>query len=236
MSELIADLAWTDALGMVGVAAYIGSYFALQAGFIRGQGYVYASLNAFAAICVLLSLVSAFNLSSAVIQVTYICISIFGMIRFYLLSHRIRFTEEEKMFLAVAAPALPEVQARKLLNQGIWSSMVSGTILTEHGEVPENLHFILEGHATVTVNGKSVASIEDHSLVGEMSCLTGMPASATVILDQQSRVLSIRIDALNAFLERNPDARLELQGRFAAQVSAKLVKANAVLSADPVAG
>ena len=67
MLEWIQGLGWSDILGLVGVFLYIGSYFGLQAGFIKGQGYLYAGLNASAATCVLLSLVQSFNLSSAII-------------------------------------------------------------------------------------------------------------------------------------------------------------------------
>jgi len=230
MSTFVADFAWSDALGLVGVAAYVGSYFALQAGLIRGRGYLYASMNAFAATCVLLSLVNSFNLSSAIIQVTYICISIFGMIRFYLATKRISFTDEEQSFLASAAPGLPEVKARKLMDLGLWAGMVPGSMLTEQGKTPDHLHFILEGSAAVNVDDRQIATLGDRSLVGEMSCLTGMPASATVIIEEQSRIFSIGLDVLNDFLQRNQDAKLVLQGRFATQVSEKLVRANASLS------
>lgn len=230
MSDMIAGLTWSDALGMVGVAAYIGAYFALQAGIIRGQGYTYASLNAFAATCVLLSLVNAFNLSSAVIQVTYIGISIFGMIRFYMMSHRIRFSDEEREFLEVAAPGLGELTARKLLDKGLWTTLVAGTELTHEGETPDRLFFLLDGRADVQAGGKTIAQLNDHSLVGEMSCLTGLPASASVIVSESSRVFSIEIEPLRAFLDKHNDAKLELQAHFASQVSGKLARANSALS------
>ena len=41
---------------------------------------------------------------------------------------------------------------------------------------------------------------------------------------------SIGLDALNEFPARNPGAKLELQGRSAAQASKKPVRANATMS------
>ena len=53
-----------DLAGIAGVAFYLGSYFALQAGFIRGSGYLYAVLNLAASSLVLVSLFNSFNVLS----------------------------------------------------------------------------------------------------------------------------------------------------------------------------
>ncbi len=86
-------VAWGDVCGIAGVVLYVGSYFALQAGLIKGQGYLYASVNTAAAALVLLSLVDAFNLSSAIIQAVWIVIGVGGMSRYYLQTSKLRFTD-----------------------------------------------------------------------------------------------------------------------------------------------
>ena len=65
-----ADLTVWDGVGALGVVLYIGSYAAMQLGFVRGQSYIYAIINAAAAACVLMSLSDQFNLSAAAIQAT----------------------------------------------------------------------------------------------------------------------------------------------------------------------
>jgi hypothetical protein len=67
LAELIQDLDFYNAIGIAGVALYLGSYAALQVGLLRGQSYAYASINLAAASCVLISLTQNFNLSSALI-------------------------------------------------------------------------------------------------------------------------------------------------------------------------
>ena len=109
-----------NAIGIAGVALYLGSYAALQAGFMRGQGYAYASVNLAAASCVLISLVQDFNLSSAIIQISWIVISIVGMTRLYLLYRRLKFSPEEKSLLSSVLPDMPKEHARALLNLGFW--------------------------------------------------------------------------------------------------------------------
>lgn len=231
MFETVMEVPWSDVLGLVGVAVYIGSYFGLQAGIIKGQGYLYAALNIVAAGCVLTSLADAFNLSSAIIQITYIGISFFGIVRFYLMTRAIKFTEEEQEFLDVVAPTLPRYKSRQLLDLGVWIDAMPGTVLAEEGKTVSQLSFKLSGNADVTVSDRTVASIDARSLIGEMSFLTGNPASASVHVTEPSRLFAIDIEKLNGFLRKNDDVRQELAGRCAAQVSNKLTRANTVLSA-----
>ena len=73
-----------------------------------------------AATLVLVSLVKAFNLSSAIIQASWITISAVGITRYYILKHFARFSEEESAFLVKALPDLDSVKARKLLDLGEW--------------------------------------------------------------------------------------------------------------------
>ena len=53
--------------GYIGVGLYLGSYVLLQFGVILGSGSLYSVLNLLAACFVLASLMSAFNMSSAII-------------------------------------------------------------------------------------------------------------------------------------------------------------------------
>lgn len=232
MLGILQDVSNTDLLGLVGVAVYVGSYFGLQAGIIRGQGYLYATLNIVAAGFVLFSLMGSFNLSSAVIQVTYIGISFFGIARYYLMTRAISFSDDERVFLRVVAPGLNNHRSRQLLDLGVWVDAVPGTLLAEEGNSVSQLCFKLRGRADVIVNGRTVAKLGAHSLVGEMSILTGNPASASVRVTEPSRLFAVNVEKLNKYLMRNNDVRQELEARFAAQVTNKLTQANAVISAN----
>lgn len=230
MMNWVTTLNGSDVLGLIGVALYIGSYFLLQAGVLRGQGYAYAGLNTFAALCVLGSLSSTFNLSSAIIQVTYIGIGIFGIVRFYILTHRIRFSDEERACLNVLAPNLSAIDQRRFMNLGTWANVQPGLTLTTENEPVAALCFLLEGSADVFVGTKRVGEIYDASLIGELACLTGMPASATVTTSKPGRLFSLNVVTLKKYLDRNPAVQSELESRFANQIGAKLMRANRALS------
>ncbi|MDZ7842392.1 MAG: cyclic nucleotide-binding domain-containing protein [Gammaproteobacteria bacterium] len=222
---------WSHFLGLAGVAVYIGAYFALQAGLVKGQGYLYASLNTAAACLVLISLTENFNLPSAVIQVTYIAISVFGMARFYMMTHHIRFTEEELGVLSMALPGIPKLECRRFLDKGEWKDAPEGTVLTEEGEPVRSLSFLVSGGARVEVGGKTVAQLDPPALVGEMSVVMKQPASATVTVTEPSRLLCIDVGVLDGFLERNATVRHALESRIASHLGGKLGRSNAALSA-----
>ena len=135
--------------GYIGVAFYIGSYAALQFGLLSGRGYLYAFLNLIGASLVLVSLTEAYNLFSAIIQITWITISIVGMIRAYLLNKVIRFTEDERKILDRIAPGLGKPEGRKLLNLGAWVEGVHDTDLTVQGEPVSHLYWIKSGLVAV---------------------------------------------------------------------------------------
>ncbi len=69
------------AIGLAGFLAYLISYTLLQTGAIDGNGAVYAMSNLAAASLVFVSLLDAFNLASALIQVSWILVSLFGIWR-----------------------------------------------------------------------------------------------------------------------------------------------------------
>jgi len=81
--EILKMADWHQYVGLAGTALYIGSYFLLQAGKIRGESIAYAVSNLLAAALVLFSLSYKFNLASTLIQVSWIMISLVGLYRIY---------------------------------------------------------------------------------------------------------------------------------------------------------
>ena len=74
-------LAWYDLVGLLGTVLVVGSYFLLQSGRLSGTGLPYQLINIAGSTCILVSLVGGFNLSVALLQCTWIAISIFGIVR-----------------------------------------------------------------------------------------------------------------------------------------------------------
>ncbi|WP_224826458.1 hypothetical protein [Cognatishimia sp. MH4019] len=71
---------WFHNAGLIGVAIYVTLYFALTFEMISSKAFTYYALNFLAAAMVLLGLLVAFNLASALIQIFWVVISTGGMI------------------------------------------------------------------------------------------------------------------------------------------------------------
>lgn len=72
-------LEWHQITGLIGTFGYIFSYFLVQFGYISAPGYWYCFLNILSAGLVGVSLFHEFNLPSALIQISWILISVGGI-------------------------------------------------------------------------------------------------------------------------------------------------------------
>ncbi|WP_255505353.1 CBU_0592 family membrane protein [Alkalisalibacterium limincola] len=72
---------WHDFVGLAGVAFVVGAFFLLQADKLGAHSIGYQLANLFGALFILLSLYYAPNLSAILLQLVWIAISLFGLVR-----------------------------------------------------------------------------------------------------------------------------------------------------------
>ena len=215
--------------GLVGVAFYLGAYAALQFGLIRGNSHSYTLLNLAGAGFVLISLYTEFNMASALIQISWILISILGLSRLYLLSRRLRFSSEESAFLSAHLPDLPLISARALLNAGTWTDAAQGYRMLTEGEPVANLFYLAEGKVSVTSAGQVLAEVTE-GFLGEINVISGAPASATAEVAQPSRLFAISRHALRRLMHTDSDLRQSLESSLNRDTGRKLLAVNKRLS------
>ena len=75
------QLAWYDWVGLVGTLMVLLAFFLLQAGRVVGTGIVYQLLNLFGAAGVLVSLLGSFNPAVFLLELTWVLISAYGIMR-----------------------------------------------------------------------------------------------------------------------------------------------------------
>ena len=70
-----------DLLGVLGSFIIIAAYFASQCGWVEASDWRFPSANLIGALLILLSLMVAWNLAAFVMEVFWIAISIYGLLR-----------------------------------------------------------------------------------------------------------------------------------------------------------
>ncbi len=124
---------------------------------------------------------------------------------------------------------------RRLMKAGRIQTLAAGTLLTVQEAPVTHVRVLVDGMASVVVDGIEVATIRAGGIVGEMSLLTGEAASATVTVTHEARSFEITCDELNDLLFEHEDLSAEFHQSVGSALCAKLVemrnRGNAALSA-----
>jgi hypothetical protein len=72
---------WHDLVGNLGVLLVLGTYLLLQTGRMDMRRPAYSAGNAMGAVLILVSLAYDFNLSSFIIEIVWLLISLYGLVR-----------------------------------------------------------------------------------------------------------------------------------------------------------
>jgi CRP-like cAMP-binding protein len=79
-----------------------------------------------------------------------------------------------------------------------------GERVIEQGRSQKRMLVILQGESEVRVHGKTVAILPAQSLVGEIEFLDGFPASADVVLLQDSQIIELDNAKLESLMNQQP--------------------------------
>ncbi|NKX46262.1 cyclic nucleotide-binding domain-containing protein [Roseicyclus persicicus] len=141
-------------------------------------------------------------------------------------SLRARFSDDEAHFIARHLPGLTRGEARALIDRGRWVALEDGACLAVEGEPVERLSYVAEGAAEVRVGGRAVSACGAGDFVGEMTVLTGLPATATVVATAQTVVWQVEAPVLRDLTRRRDDLSRELEAAFARNYRDKIVAMN----------
>jgi CRP/FNR family transcriptional regulator, cyclic AMP receptor protein len=97
----------------------------------------------------------------------------------------------------------------------------AGRILARQGEVGLEVFMILDGTASVTRDGRHVATLTAGDFVGELAVLSSHPRNATVAAETELRILVLTHAGLDQLIDDIPG----LAKHLLYEVSARLVAA-----------
>ncbi len=94
----------------------------------------------------------------------------------------------------------------------------AGRALTTEGDYAHEFFIIVAGSARVERDGATVAPLRDGDFLGEIALLDGQPRSATVTVEEPSRLLVLGHREFNSLLDRFPTIQREVLLALAARV------------------
>lgn len=128
-------------------------------------------------------------------------------------SRELKTPEEEELYKTIFHNfTIP--QFKKILKAGRIEHVDPGELLTEEGKPVPHLILIFRGKARVVAGGHTVAYCHPGNLIGEISFLTGSPASATVYVVEPTNYIKWSQDSLKRLLESDKDLNQSMQGIF----------------------
>jgi hypothetical protein len=75
------NIQWPTIVGLVGTFLVLLAFFLLQSERVRGNGSIYQLMNAIGAAAIIVSLVYEFYLASMLLEIAWLLISIYGLVR-----------------------------------------------------------------------------------------------------------------------------------------------------------
>lgn len=165
-----------------------------------------------------------------------VVVNIGQILRTHWRSWRAKFTGSEAAFVARHMSGLGKGDARALLDLGKWHALPDGAVLANQGQAVPCLSYLADGVAEVLHGDVIVAQCTQGTFIGEMTVITGAPATATVRTAGQVTVWQIEADALRALLARADDTARELDAAFARNYRDKLVQMNSLVADGLVPG
>jgi CRP-like cAMP-binding protein len=90
----------------------------------------------------------------------------------------------------------------------------AGAILTEQGKPGQECYIIVEGQASVEINGEQKAVVGPGTMIGEMALIDNRPRSATIRAITPMKLLALNTKDFKTMLEEMPSANKAVMSRL----------------------
>ena len=115
-------------------------------------------------------------------------------------AHRVQPSTRSLEDVLAAVPLFAAIDPRRLAPLGQLSSAPAGEEILRQGESGDSFHVLVEGEASVTIDGESVGTLKGGDSFGEIALLHSVPRTATVTTIAKSTLWSLDRDRFLATL------------------------------------
>jgi CRP-like cAMP-binding protein len=115
---------------------------------------------------------------------------------------------------------LSRTQLRKLAEASAYRRVRAGQELVKEGVAGSVFFVILSGTAKISRGGRTIKRLGPNDFFGEMSILTKMPRSASVVAETQMECVTLSATGLRAVMNSDPTIAVRLLSTLAERLAA----------------
>jgi hypothetical protein len=163
---------------------------------------------------------------SVVWEVAFVAVNIGQLLILWYYERQHAFEEHQQHFVSSMPAGIERHSIKRLLELSTTRELEPGTLLTTEGQPVPELIFVSRGVALVEKEGVAVAACGPGDYVGEMSFLTGRPASATARAFKPMTVVVFDQEKLKAAIDSDPGIRRAMESSLNLNLVGKLMRSN----------
>jgi hypothetical protein len=167
-----------------------------------------------------------FDPVSVLWETIFVAVNIGQLIILWYYERHHTFEEDQRHFVSSMPAGVERRSLKNLLELSTVREIQPGATLTTVGEAVTELIFVTKGVAVIERDGAVVAACGTGDYVGEMSFLTGRPASATAKAFKPMRVLVFDQLKLKAAMASDAGIRRAMESSLNLNLVGKLVRSN----------
>jgi hypothetical protein len=137
-----------------------------------------------------------------------------------------RFTDDQRHFVDSMPASVERRALKRLLGFATVREVPADAVLVREGEVVKDLLYVATGVARIESGGRIIAVCGPGDYLGEMSFLSGEPATATVVASKPMRVLAFDQQRLHAAVASDAAIHRAMEAGLNRNLVGKLVRAN----------
>jgi hypothetical protein len=159
-------------------------------------------------------------------ETIFVIVNLIQLFLIWYYEYQHRFSEDETHFVSNIPAGIERSAIKRLLELSELVRFEPGATLTVEGEPVKNLMYVADGIVKIERAGAIIAICGPSDYVGELSFLSGNPATATATVVKPTRILSFDQQKLKIAIEADAKLQQTLDSALNRNLAGKLVRAN----------
>jgi hypothetical protein len=159
-------------------------------------------------------------------ETVFVLVNVGQLLLIWYYEYHHRFEEEQHHFAQSMPEGVERSAIKRLLEYSDLVRKAPGEVITEEGAAVTHLLYIADGIVKIEKGDRVVAICGPGDYIGELSFLTGNPASATATVVKPTRLLAFEQAKLAAAIENDAQLRRTLESALNRNLAGKLARAN----------